>query len=343
MGRVGGIAVALGVGVAIAHGTAVASADTESANPGASRQTTTHSESAAKPTRTGTMRSIPAAASAVGPKAARTNRDKFPVTVPAVSAGPASVRAWSDPLVSDPLVPDPKATVATKYGELGKWMVNKNGDVADWVGIPYCKDSVCKTMQEPINTVFTVEAKNKFKAEAVLNRTLRKAGFGPSCCSSIGYQAIVDSENSQQMPRGGILGIGALGPGFIERGLLGLIAGIGPAYRDASFLVANSHLRTFGGVSNGVGTYIFTGSVSKEFLDRSSGKPTHGYESFDEARNTLLAAMVGVGAKNEGTIDMDNEIPALDPNYTTGDHDGLAQVIALSAMRPGAGRVLSPS
>lgn len=328
--------------MAIAHGTAVASADTESGDSGASRQTTTRPASAATQGRTAAVRSVPGAASAVGPKAARTNRDKFPVPLPAVSPRPASVDGVSDPLVGDPLAPDPKATVATKYGELGKWMVNKNGEVADWVGIPYCEDSVCKTMQEPINTVFTVEAKSKFRAEAILNRTLRRAGFGPSCCSSIGYQAIVDNENSQQMPRGGILGIGVLGPGFIERGLLGLIAGIGPAYRDASFLVSNSHMRTFGGVSNGSGTYIFTGSVSKEFLDRSSGKPTHGYESFDEARSTLLAALVGVGAKNEGTIDMDNEIPAFDPYYTTGDHDGFAQVIALSGRKPGAGRVLNP-
>lgn len=332
VGRVGGIAVALGVGVAIAHGTAVASADTDSGNSGASRQTT-RSASAAKPNRAATVRATPAAASAVTPNVARSTPNKAPVGAAAVSPKSAAVGELS--LLPGP---DPKATVTTQYGDLGKWMVNKNGEVADWVGIPYCKDSVCKTMQEPINTVFTVEAKSKFRAEATLNRTLRKAGFGPSCCSSVGYQAIVDDQNSQQMPRGGILGIGVLGPGFIERGLLGLIAGIGPAYRDASFLVANSHLRTFGGVSDGAGTYVFTGSVSKEFLDTSSGKPTHGYESFDEARDTLLAAMIGVGAKNGGTIDMDNEIPAVDPTYTTGDHDGLAQVIQLSAIRLGAGR-----
>lgn len=324
-GRVGAAAVALGIGVAIAHGTAVAAADSPS------RESASAQDSASS----GAKRSA-------GPKA-RTGTQRPPAARPAASASSTRARtpsaaAVTAAVVRDPLAPDPRATVQTPYGDLGKWMINKKGQVADWVGIPYCTGDVCKTMQEPINTVFTVPAPNKFKAEATLNRTLRRAGFAPSCCSSVGYQGIVDQVTSSQMPRGGILGVGVLGPGFIERGLLGLLLGIGPAYRDASFLVSNSHLRTFGGVSDGAGNYIFTASVSKEYLDTSTGKPTHGYDSFDEARAALLNGMVGVGAQNLGLVEMDNKIPALDPTYSTGDHDGFAQVIALTGMASGAWR-----
>ena len=38
------------------------------------------------------------------------------------------------------------------------------------------------------------------------------------------------------------------------------------------------------------------------------------------------------GASNQGLVEMQNMIPAADPDYTTGDHDGFAQVIALGSM-----------
>lgn len=142
------------------------------------------------------------------------------------------------------------------------------------------------------------------------------------------------------MPTGGLLGLGILPPlpfGLGQRGLLGLI-GFGPAYRDAPFFEANSHLRVFGGAPDGNGNYIFTGSVSEENLDTSTGGllPTHGYESFDAARTTLTTQMVNMGwltgASDLGLVAMNNAIAASDPTYTTDDHDGYAQVIALGAM-----------
>lgn len=334
LGRFTGIAVALGIGVALANGAAVATADRGDSS--SSRESA--SATSAGPSRSDSVAGTKRAARAAGvakPAAATVRAGTAKATAAVPSALTPSAPA---------LAPDPKATVTTEYGKLGKWMINKDGQVADWVGLPYCATDPCKTLQEPINTIITVEARSKFAAEAKLNRTLRKAGFAPSCCSSVGYKGIVGDETSQQMPRGGILGLGTLGPGFIERGLLGLIAGIGPAYRDAPFWAANSHLRTFGGVPDGNGNYVFTASVSEEYLtkDPATGKTTHGYESFNQARSALLAGMQKAGGTSQGLVEMNNKIPALDPTYSTGDHDGLAQVIALSGMATFAWRAPNP-
>ncbi|MFN8071244.1 MAG: hypothetical protein U0R66_05460 [Mycobacterium sp.] len=347
VGRVGGMAVALGIGVAVVHGTAVAAADSSARDSGSAGRSSTAQDSRHS-ARAATASSAPARPSG----AASVRAAAVPVTHPA--AAPPNLKIPSAATTSAPAptaaaptpgAPDPQATTSTSYGDLGKWMINKNGQVADWVNLPYCTGGTCKTLQEPINTIFTVKASSKNMAEAQLNFALRRAGFPPSCCSSVGYSAIVDQVTSKQMPRGGPLGVGVLGRGVIQNGLLGALAGIGPAYRDASFLLANSHLRTFGGESDGNGNYIFTASVSKEYLtkDPATGKTTHGYDSFDQARTKLLNAMVAKGATNMGMVAMDNKIPADDPNYSTGDHDGMAQVIALSGMAALAWRAQNPS
>ncbi len=274
------------------------------------------------------------------------------VTLAAPSATlPAAIAEQSAEIFS-PTPPDPTATVQTQYGALGQWMINKEGQVADWVGQRYCgpgstvsncgvgKPDEGKIMQEPINTIFVVQARNQYLAELKLDFAMRVSGFGPSCCSSVGYSGIVGDTDYKQFPRGGPLGLGLLPPlpfGLFQNGLLGLI-GFGPAYRDASFLIANNHLRTFGGMPDGNGNYIFTASVSEENLDTTGGGllPTHGFESYNEARNKLLTDMLATSwltqASNQGLIAMDNAIDPLDPTYTTGDHDGLAQVIALGSL-----------
>jgi len=250
-----------------------------------------------------------------------------------------------------PVGPSPDATVTTPYGSLGQWMINKYGTVADWVGLPYCgagsTSANCqadtpgaKVMQEPINTIFVVKSNNEYLAKLKLDFALRVSGFGPSCCSSIGYTAIVGPDTDPQLPTGGPLGLGILPPlpfGLFQKGLLGLV-GFGPAYRDAPFFLANSHLRVFGGESDGQGNYIFTASVSEENLDATGGGllPTHGFESYEAARSALTTKMVKMawltGASNQGMVAMDNALPADDPKFTTADHDGLAQVIALGAL-----------
>ena len=376
IGRVAGIAAALGVGVAVLQGTAVAGADTDradtpsrasasaessqsnSATPSrrATQGTGSKSElSAAVRGRTGSaVRDLaavipdkPSVAASVAPALAATT-----VTPAAPSATLPTAVAEQSAEIFSPTPPDPTATVQTQYGALGQWMINKEGQVADWIGQRYCgpgstvsncgigKPDEGKIMQEPINMIFVVQARNPYLAELKLDFAMRVAGFGPSCCSSVGYSGIVADTDYSQFPRGGPLGLGILPPlpfGLFQNGLLGLF-GFGPAYRDASFLIANSHLRTFGGAPDGNGNYIFTASVSEENLDTTGGGllPTHGFESYDEARNKLLTDMLATSwltqASNQGLIAMDNAIDPLDPTYTTGDHDGLAQVIALGSL-----------
>ena len=393
IGRVGGIAAALGVGVAILQGTAVAGAETGTADTSSrvsASASSSESDSVAAPRRatrasgskselsapvrgrTGSVvqnradgvpdaapasrnsaLAVDAAPVATPPASAIPAPTATTMTVPAPSATvPAALPEQSAEIFS-PTPPVPTATVETPYGALGQWMINKAGQVADWVGLRYCGEgttvSNCgigkpdegKIMQEPINTIFVVKARNQYLAELKLNFAMRVSGFGPSCCSSVGYSGVVGTSDYKQFPRGGPLGLGILPPlpfGLFQNGLLGLAAGIGPAYRDRSFLVANTHLRIFGGMPDGNGNYIFTAAVSEENLDTTGGGllPTHGFLNYNQARNQLLAGMLSKSwitkASNQGLVPMDNAINPLNATYTTGDHDGLAQVIALGSL-----------
>jgi len=390
VGRVGGIAAALGVGVAIFGGTAVAGADT--AGPDTRGSAAASADSAPAPKR-GSRATTAAASDPVtaltrvrarssAPDLARAITDARPVsavaarnvaaltepstiavTLPARAVTPPTASATAEPAIPPAYAvspPNPQSTTDTPYGLLGQWMLNKAGQVADWVGLPYCgagsTSANCtsdtpgaKTMQEPINTVFVVKAGSKYAAELRLDFALRAAGFGPSPFSSVGYTAILGTNTDPQMPGGGLLGLGFLPPlpfGLGQNGLLSF-TGLGSAYRDAPFWGENSHLRTFGGEPDGNGNYIFTASVSEENLDATGSGllPTHGFESYNTARTALLDGMLQrpwlppwalvylpTGASNLGTIAMNNAISPADPMYTTGDADGLAQVIAVGSM-----------
>ena len=378
VGRVGGIAAALGVGIAIFGSTAVAAADTAGSDTRGSAVAS--AESSPAPAR-GSRGATVVTSDAHAASARARTRPVAAVAAPRVSTllpAPASnavvlpTRAVTAPIASVVVQPsptyattppNPQSTIDTAYGLLGQWMINKAGQVADWVGTPYCgKGSTkanctadtpgAKTMQEPINTVFVVKAGNKYFAELKLDFAMRAAGFGPSPFSSVGYKAVLGTNTDPQMPGGGLLGFGFLPPlpfGLGQNGLLSF-TGLGPAYRDAPFFLANSHLRIFGGEADGNGNYIFTASVSKENLDATGGGllPSHGFESYNEARAKLLQRMVDrswiTGASDLGTIVMNNAISADDPTYTTGDADGLAQVIAIgSVVGSSPARSISPS
>ena len=400
VGRVGGIAAALGVGVAILQGTAVAAADTDGpdsgsrasssqsdsapASRGARHSNAVSQESSTLPTRGRggvAVRDVPDAALEVPPPSALAAINSVPsvnstpaavqaaaavpapaATAPAPSAAiPAPSATVAAPSASapaplaaaptySPVPPSPTATTSTPYGVLGDWMINKNGQVADWIGQPYCgKGSTkknctpetpgAKTMQEPINTVFVVKARTLYEAQLQLNWSLVVSGFGPSPFSSIGYSGIVGDKTFKQFPKGGPLGLGQLLPlpgDLFQDGLTGRFLGVGAAYRDNLFLLTNSHLRTFGGQPDGKGNFVFTASVSTEAFDASTGLPSHSFESFDQARQKLLKNMTRASwisfASDQGLVAMNNAINPADPKYTTGDHDGKAQVIAIGSL-----------
>ena len=295
---------------------------------------------------------------AVAPAAAVPAPAATAVTIPAPSAALPAPAATASAVVATPTYtttpPNPDATTTTPYGVLGQWMINKKGQVADWVGQPYCgqgstKKSCttetpgAKIMQEPMNTVFVVKARTLYEAQLQLNWSLVVSGFGPSPFSSIGYSGIVGDKQFKQAPKGGPLGLGLLLPlpgEIFQNGLTGSLLGVGPAYRDNLFLLTNSHLRTFGGRSDGKGNFIFTASVSEEAFDASTGLPSHSFESYDQARQKLVDKMTKASwisfASNQGLTAMNNAINPADPKYTTGDADGLAQVIAIGSLCGGA-------
>jgi hypothetical protein len=387
VGRVGGIAAALGVGMAIFGSTPVAVADTagpdtrgsaaasaDSAPARSSRgATAVKSDAHTAPVRSRTRAAAVAARRVSTLPAPASNTVTLPA--PAVTVATASATVQADPTYAT-TPPNPQSTTDTPYGLLGQWMINKAGAVANWVDLPYCgKGSTkanckadtpgAKTMQEPINTIFVVKAGSKYVAELKLDLALRAAGFGPSPFSSIGYKAVLGTNTDPQMPHGGLLGFGFLPPlpfGLGQNGLLSF-TGLGAAYRDAPFWGENSHLRTFGGEPDGNGNYIFTASVSEENLDATGGGllPTHGFESYNAARADLLAGMLQrpslpswalvylpaglpTGASNLGMIAMNNAIAPDDPKYTTGDADGLAQVIGIgSVVGSSPARSISPA
>ena len=243
------------------------------------------------------------------------------VPAPAAPVAPAPLEALLAPLRRDPGAavavapaaevpqsvtatvsagPDPDGTVATQYGDLGQWMLQPDGQIADWVGLPYQG----KTLLEGINVVFVDSTATSARLSARnLNVWMRRSAFGAWPFSSTGYQGIIGATTYSQEP-----------------------TGANEAYRNAFFLLTNSHGRAFGPYPNPSGPgYVWIGAWSEENLDIAN--LTHGHESFNDARDALLTAMVDKGATNLGYIDMANTYNTAD--YSTGDSDGRAIVLGL--------------
>ena len=283
VGRVGGIAAALGVGVALLQGTAVAGADTgrsDSSSRASDSAGASNTDSAATPTRAarsyraGTSEAAVSTRGGTDPiaEAAAVQLDEVdvapadettfaadaPSTLPAPAATTVTLPAPSATTETTPIAvasavtpPNPDSTVQTPYGPLGQWMINKDGEVADWIGQPYCGPGStvgncnsdtpgAKKIQEPINTIFVVKARTQYEAELQLNWSLVVSGFGPSPFSSIGYSGILGTEAYKQMPRGGPLGLGLLLPlpfGLFQDGLTGSLLGVGAAWLRGAELV----------------------------------------------------------------------------------------------------------
>ena len=239
-----------------------------------------------------------------------------PATTPTVPGQAVPAGSESEGVRGDQ--PSPTSTVATPYGNLGQWMINSDNEIADWIGLPYQG----RTVMEGINVVIVDSASgNPTQAASNLNAWMTRAGFAPSAVSSTGYQGVIESNIFGQQP-----------------------TGPHTAFRDNYFLLANSHGRIFGPYPNPNGPgFIWTASLSEENLDLEN--LTHGYESFNAARNELRDSMVSAGGQDLGQIFMDNVYNTVE--YTTGDADGFAAVIGLpqvlkTATAPRGGNVGTP-
>jgi hypothetical protein len=215
----------------------------------------------------------------------------------------------SDPLIgTNPVstaagVPSPGDVVQTPYGDIGKWLLQSNGQISDFGG----EKLNGKTLLEPINVII-VDPTSTTPAQASekLNAELSLAGFPAQPVHTTGFQGTIDGASFSQQP-----------------------TGILEAYSDNSFLLPDDHARAFGPAPAEDGTgYVWTLAVSREQLGLDGLEPTHTYISFDEARDALATQLINSGATLVGVVPLDNAYNST--TETTGDNDGYAIVIQLN-------------
>lgn len=323
VGRVGLLAVALGIGAAAVGGTAVAGADTESSNSARSSAVSakpstdrTTDDSADTSQRGGSRAdddpaSAPTTALAGVRRDAEDTRDADDPDAADVAAAKAAVEADADDDAADgdaaegdAAAPDPDDQVDTEYGDIGKWMLDSRGEIADYGGLPY----EGRTVLEPVNVVI-VDSRSRSTLEATwrLNAAMWRAGFPPRLIHSTGFRGLIDSQLYRQQPRGLLVG-----------------------YSDAFFLLPNNHGRIFGPdpVETSSG-YVWSGAFSTEEFVFYQGLPRHAYVSGNDARDALAAKLVSSGRATLGTpVSLENSYNT--DTVTTGDHDGYAAVLMLN-------------
>lgn len=347
VGRVGLLAVALGIGAAVAGGTAVAGADTDTSNAGdgatsqtstgpatseekaSSDDTTPSAESAdaevdetdvddAEVDEAGVAEAVddpssPPAASLAGVRRTSAVKDRdaakvVDVSVRATTTEDVEANGGGDEILAAaadvPAVPSPTDQAPTQYGDIGKWMLQPNGEIADYGELPY----EGRIVLEPVNVII-VDPTSRSSLEATwrLNAAMRRAGFPPRLGHTTGFRGLIDDQRYRQQPRGLLVG-----------------------YADDSFLVTNNHGRIFGPdpVETATG-YVWSGAFSTEEFVFYNGLPRHGYVSANQARDELAAQLVASGrATLGGTVLLSNAYNT--DTTTTGDHDGYAVVVVLN-------------
>jgi hypothetical protein len=204
-------------------------------------------------------------------------------------------------LPTDPAPYRPTDKVETPYGDIGKWMLESNGQISDYGGQPY--DG--KTLLEPVNVII-VDPNSKSAAEsaAKINTDMFLAGFPAQPIHSSGFLGLIGSKTygQQALPL--------------------------TAYSDNLFIFQNDHGRLFGPAPATGGGYVWTGAFSTETPTIYNGLPTHAYVSSDAARDALVLRLLATGqVQSIDYIPLDNAVKTA--STTTGDHDGYAVVIVL--------------
>ena len=199
--------------------------------------------------------------------------------------------------------PNPGDEVRTEYGDVGKWMLQSNGQISNWGGQPY--DG--KTLLEPVNVII-VDPTSTTPAEATakLNTAMFLAGFPAQPIHSTGFQGTIDDVTYGQQPTGLLQG-----------------------FSNNFFLFPNDHGRIFGPdpLATSAG-YVWSGSFSTETLVLYDFLPAHAYVSSDMARTALAMRLILSGqATFVGMVPLDNAYDTT--TTTTGDHDGYAVVLQL--------------
>jgi hypothetical protein len=199
--------------------------------------------------------------------------------------------------------PTPADEVPTAYGDIGKWMLQSDGQISDFGGQRYGG----RTLLEPVN-VMIVDPTSTTAAEAAdkLNAAMLRSDFPGQPFHSTGFSGTIDDVTYGQQP-----------VGFLQ------------SYSDNFFLLPNHHGRFFGPdpVQTSTG-YVWSGAFSTETLGVVNGLPAHTYVSSDMARTALAIRLITSGqATLVGMVALNNAYDT--ETITTGDHDGYAVVLQL--------------
>lgn len=215
---------------------------------------------------------------------------------------PTSIPTNAVPSIA-PGVPAPTDEAPTVYGDIGKWMLQPNGQISNYGGIPY--DG--RTVLEPVNVII-VDPTSTSAAESAckLNTAMFWSGFPAQPIHSTGFQGTIDDVTYGQQPTGLLLG-----------------------FSDNFFLFPNNHGRIFGPdpVETSTG-YVWSGAFSTEQFVIYNLLPGHAYVSSNMARNALAMRLIASGqATYGGMVPLNNSYNTA--TTTTGDHDGYAVVLIL--------------
>ena len=193
--------------------------------------------------------------------------------------------------------------VHTAYGDVGKWMLEPDGQISDYGGQPYQG----KALLEAVNVII-VDPTSTTPTEASerLSAAMLWAGFPAQPIHSTGFQGSIDDVIYGQQPTGILQG-----------------------YSNGLFVLPNDHGRIFGPdpVETSTG-YVWSGAFSTETLGIYNFLPAHTYVSSDMARAALATQLIRSGqATFVGMVPLDNAYNT--ETTTTGDHDGYAVVLQL--------------
>lgn len=332
VGFAGSLAVALGIGAAVAGGIGPAHADGPtgggtSAESSASPSTTGPSTTGPSTTRPSTTRpsitkpatstpavrrSMTAAAQPLRPKdAVEPRRARIALAAPTRVAA-ARVEAEPDEAAisaaADPPTPTPGDAVSTAYGEIGKWMLKFNGQIANWGGKRYGG----KKLLETVNVIIVdPHSTTSAQANRGLNNAMLRSRFPAQPLHSFGFRGTIDGVTYGQKPKGPLL-----------------------AYSNNFFLFRNDHGRFFGPdpIETDAG-FVWSGAFSTEQVGFTGWIPGHVYVSSNDARDALARQLVSSGrATYGGLVPLENAYNT--PTTTTGDHDGFAVVLVLTGSAP---------
>jgi hypothetical protein len=214
----------------------------------------------------------------------------------------ADAQANADPAITSEL-PSPGDDIHTAYGDIGKWMLRADGQIANFGGVPHGG----KTVLEPVNVVI-IDSTSTTSAQAAakLNSAMFWAGFPGQPIHTTGFQGEIDDVVYGQQP-----------------------ACLFTGYSDNFFLFPNDHGRIFGPDPAQASTgYVWSGAFSTETLALFNFLPVHAYFSSDMARTALALRLILSGqATFVGMVRLDNAYNT--ETTTTGDHDGYAVVLQL--------------